>query len=262
MIITTAFAFNGTELAGVFDNAGSVAAGLAKKVGSLSGAFFAIILLNASLIGADAVTLSTSYAFGDVFGIKHSLHRKWKDARGFYTSYTLLVLIAGGIVLIPNVPLGLITMAVQALAGVLLPSATVFLLLLCNDKVVLGPWVNKMWLNMVSSIIVGVLVMLSFILSATTLFPSVNVKLLTLILTIILIIGLLGAGLSSYLHRGKKSEVTVTTLDRSSWRMPPLRDLPKPEWTRTRKMGMVLLRSYLVNAVLLLIVKAVQIAIG
>jgi Mn2+/Fe2+ NRAMP family transporter len=128
LIITTAFAFNGTELAGVFDNAGSVAAGLAKKVGSLSGAFFAIILLNSSLIGADAVTLSTSYAFGDVFGIKHSLHRKWKDARGFYISYSLLILIAGGIVLIPHVPLGLITMAVQALAGVLLPSATVFLL--------------------------------------------------------------------------------------------------------------------------------------
>jgi hypothetical protein len=74
-----------------------------------------------------------------------------------------------------------------------------------------------MWLNIVSSIIVGVLVMLSFILSATTLFPTVNVKLLTLILTIILIIGLLGAGLLSYLHRGKKSEVTVPAHDRSSW---------------------------------------------
>jgi Mn2+/Fe2+ NRAMP family transporter len=45
-------------------------------------------------------------------------------------------------VLTPGAPLGLLTNAVQALAGVLLPSATVFLLLLCNDHAVLGPWVN------------------------------------------------------------------------------------------------------------------------
>ena len=50
--------------------------------------------------------------------------------------------IAAAIVLIPGAPLGTITTAVQALAGVLLPSATVFLLLLCNDKAVLGPWTN------------------------------------------------------------------------------------------------------------------------
>lgn len=70
--------------------------------------------------------------------------------------------------LIPNAPLGLITTASQALAGVLLSSATDFLLL-CNDKAVLGPWVNKAWLNVVASVIVGVLVMLSLILAATTL---------------------------------------------------------------------------------------------
>ncbi len=45
--------------------------------------------------------------------------------------------------LIPGAPLGLITTSVQALAGVLLPSATVFLLLLCNDREVLGPWVER-----------------------------------------------------------------------------------------------------------------------
>ena len=44
--------------------------------------------------------------------------------------------------LIPGAPLGVITLAVQALAGVLLPSASVFLLLLCNDREVLGPWRN------------------------------------------------------------------------------------------------------------------------
>ncbi len=99
------------------------------------------------IIGAAAVTLSTSYAFGDVFGLRHSLHRSFRDAKAFYGSYAALVAVAAGVVLIPGAPLGLLTTAVQALAGVLLPSASVFLLLLCNDREVLGPWVNPRWLN-------------------------------------------------------------------------------------------------------------------
>ena len=119
--------------------------------GSAAGTMFAIILLNASIIGAAAVTLSTSYAFGDVFGARHSLHRL--VARGQVLLRHLRRdggRCAAAIVLIPGAPLGLITTGVQALAGVLLPSATVFLLLLCNDKDVLGPWVNRPWLNVVA----------------------------------------------------------------------------------------------------------------
>ena len=100
------------------------------------------MLLNASLIGAGALTLSTSYAFGDVFGIKSSLHRKFADAKLFYGMFAAMIAAAAAIVLIPGAPLGVITESVQALAGVLLPSASVFLLLLCNDREVLGPWRN------------------------------------------------------------------------------------------------------------------------
>ncbi len=85
---------------------------------------------------------------------------------------------AAGVVLIPGAPLGTITTAVQALAGVLLPSATVFLVLLCNDKAVLGPWTNPGWLNAIAAAIVGVLVVLSAILTATTLFAHIRVTLL------------------------------------------------------------------------------------
>ena len=119
------------------------------------------MLLDASIIGASAVTLSTSYAFGDVFNMKHSLHRSFKDAKGFYATYTAQVALAAGIVLIPRAPLGLITTSVQALAGVLLPSASVFLLLLCTYREVLGPWVNPRWLNIVAGGIISVLLLLS-----------------------------------------------------------------------------------------------------
>ena len=63
------------------------------------------------------VTLATSYAFGDVFGLKHSLHRGFADAKQFYRPDTAMVAVAAAIVLLPGAPLGLITTAVQALAG-------------------------------------------------------------------------------------------------------------------------------------------------
>ena len=90
--------------------------------------------------------------------------------------------------LIPGAPLGVITTGVQALAGVLLPSATVFLLLLCNDKEVLGPWVNRPWLNVVAGVIVSILLMMSFVLMVTTLFSSINVNVLALVLGGILLV--------------------------------------------------------------------------
>jgi Mn2+/Fe2+ NRAMP family transporter len=266
LVITTAFAFAGTPLVGQFLNGGTVASELAQRLGPLAGKMFAIILLNASLIGAAAVTLSTAYAFGDVFKVKHSLHRRWWDAWGFYSIYALFVVIAAVVVLIPNAPLGLITTGVQALAGVLLPSATVFLLLLCNDRAVLGPWVNKPWLNVVGSVIIGVLVMLSLILAATTLFPELDVRPLTVTLVGALVGGLLLMGLLQLLHRrrsGVSARASVTpTLDRMTWRMPPLASLSKPVWSTVRKVGMLTLRGYLVIALMLVVVKVIQLATG
>ena len=173
IIVATVYAVRGTGLAGHYASALGVARAFGDKSGFL-GALFALVLLDASVIGAAAVTLSTSYAFGDVFGIKHSLHRKFRDAKAFYASYTLVVLLAAGIVLVPAAPLGLLTTAVQALAGVLLPSASVFLLLLCNDPEVLGPWTNPRWLNVLAGVIIAILLMLSGTLVVTTLFSGVS----------------------------------------------------------------------------------------
>ena len=194
LMVAAAFAFAHTPYAGQFTNAGDVAVMLTHTVGRAAGVIFALVLLNASIIGACAVTLSTSYAFGDVFRVKHSLHRSWRDAKVFYATFTGILIAAGAVVLIPGAPLGLITTAVQALAGILLPSATVFLLLLCNDRAVLGPWINRPWLNVVGSAIVGVLVMLSLILATTTFFPKLDANVLLLILGTILVLALLGDG--------------------------------------------------------------------
>jgi Mn2+/Fe2+ NRAMP family transporter len=139
MMAFTAATFAGQPECGNFADAGAVAAGLEKSAGKAAGVMFAIALIDAALIGASAVSLSTAYAIGDVLSLRHSFHRKVNDAKGFYAVYFLLIAVAAAVVLTPGAPLGLLTNAVQTLAGVLLPSATVFLLLLCNDKPVLGP---------------------------------------------------------------------------------------------------------------------------
>ena len=262
IIAVAAFAFVGTPYFGQFSNAGAVASGLARELGSAAGTCFAIILLNASLIGAAAVTLSTSYAFGDVFGAKHSLNRGPLDAKGFYASFALMVATAAGIVLIPGAPLGLITTSVQALAGVLLPSATVFLLLLCNDREVLGPWVNPSWLNAIASVIIGVLIELSLILMANTMFPSVNVTTLFMYLTAALALALFAVGAYAFAHRAPAAAAHATQEipeeRRRTWTMPPLALLERPVWSPGRRLAMLVLRGYLVIAVALLVVKTVQ----
>lgn len=263
LMAIVAAAFSGTASAGHFTNAEGVAQGLQHYVGRAAGAIFAIILLNASIIGAAAVTLSTSYAFGDVFGARHSLHRSWREAKFFYGAFSAMVVCAAGIVIIPGAPLGVITTGVQALAGVLLPSATVFLLLLCNDKDVLGPWVNRPWLNAVSGIIVSVLLAMSFVLMITTLFTTINVNDLALVLGGILLVFYAIAGVLMLRHRGARPPTAVMSREqRANWRMPPLNLLNRPKWSRGRVLGMWALRGYLVVAVVLLLVKAIELGLG
>ncbi len=261
MIVTCAFALDHSHYFGAFTDAGGVARALSHQVSYTAGALYAIVLVNASIIGAAAVTLGTSYAFGDMFGARHSLHRNFFEAPGFYSSFAGLVALAAGIVLIPGAPLGLITTSVQALAGVLLPSASVFLLLLCNDKEVLGPWVNRPWLNAVAAFIIGVLLILSLVLVVTTIFPAINVTVLTLILFGVLIVAL-GAGGFVYAATLGKRQAAAPIGHRDTWRMPPLTLLGRPEWSRGRTAAMWSLRGYLVVAVVLLVVKAVQLGTG
>jgi Mn2+/Fe2+ NRAMP family transporter len=262
LIITVAFAFGGTGLAGHYTNAAGVAHGLGRALGHATGTLFALILLNASIIGAASVTLATSYAFGDMFGIHHSLNRRVRDAKLFYLTFTLIVGCAAGIVLIPGAPLGLITTAVQALAGILLPSATVFLLLLCNDRAVLGPWVNRPWLNALATVIVSVLLVLSLILMTTTVFPHIDVPALVLALGAALAVVLVVAG--ALYGRAVRRRPPLTAEERQrrkTWSMPPATLLERPEASTARTITLYVMYGYLVLSVVLLLVKAVQLGL-
>ncbi len=261
LVIAAASAFAGTSFAGRFNGMSGVISAIASSAGHNMGAILSIILVDAAVLGAVAVTLSTAYAFGDVFKEPHSLHRSLKEAPRFYVIYSLLVLLTAAIVLIPNAPFGLITLAVQALAGILLPSASIFLVLLCNDKEVLGPWVNPRWLNAVAIAIIGMLVVLSFILATTTLFPNIDTVALSLVSGAVFIISMLGTVAYQLFNREvRRSAVKLSREEKMLWRMPPLNTLQKPQWSLTRKMSMYLLQAYMIVASALMVVKIIQLA--
>jgi NRAMP (natural resistance-associated macrophage protein)-like metal ion transporter len=258
----TAAAFAGH--AGGFTDAAGIARGLQAHAGRIAGVLFAIALLDASIIGAFAVSLSTAYALGDVFGLKHSLHRGVRGAKGFYALYGGLIVVAATIVLIPGSPLGLLTEGVQALAGVLLPSASVYLLLLCNDAEVLGPWVNGRRTNIFTAGVVAVLVALSVILTTSVLYPGITAGQILGIVAGFCGTGLVLAGYvaARRLRAGTLAAVPIDRTGRDSWRMPPLALLSRPPVPTARRIGMTALRLYLAMATVLVIVKIVQLAIG
>ncbi len=261
MMSFCAATFAGHPEMGNFTDAGGIAAGLGKYAGHVPAVLFSIALIDASIIGAAAVSLSTAYALGDTLSLNHSLHRRTTDAKGFYLVYCGLIAISAAVVLIPDAPLGLITEAVQTLAGVLLPSATVFLLLLCNDTAVLGPWTNGRWTNLFTGSVIAVLVMLSIVLTASVLYPAISGA---------WILGILGggsvlaavAGGITLAMRTPSAEAPIDRATRPVWRMPPLPLLTPNRLTGRTRVWMIVLRGYLLLAVGMVVVRVVQLALA
>jgi hypothetical protein len=264
----------------------------------------AISLLELSMIGAVAVNLGSTYTFGDVFRRRHSLHWKPSQAPAFYLAFAVSIAGGAALVLIPGVPLGSLTVGVQALAGVLLPSATVFLLLLCNDRDVLGPWVNSRKRNFFTAVVIWILVLLSLALTATTLFKNISSTTLKAGFVIGALVGAVGGTIMMLVNRrsqrlalarlpledravaddealalatdlglavtvpegasarGRRRAAKKALEDaRSGFRMKPIEELPKPVFTRHRFVGLIVLRSYLLIAFALTVVKIAESAV-
>ena len=295
LMAVTAFGLAGSAEAGTFTDAGAVASALANHVGHTMGVLFAIILLDASLIGANAIGLATTYAVGDAMGKRHSLHWKITEAPLFYGGYALLLAVSAAVAFSPDHVLGLVTQGVQALAGVLLPSATVFLVLLCNDRAVLGPWVNTVRQNIIAWTIVWSLVLLSLALTATTFFKNLSTATIEAGLAAGAVIGIVGGAVAIIAGRRssdrREAEVisrafagglnpeevdeiddapsltraerrAVLRQDRANWQTPSLAALDRPTMSPIRRAGLLTLRGYLVLAVVFVVIKVVDVAVA
>jgi len=156
-----------------FTDPAQMAGDLGKVLGPWFRTGILLLMINAAALGTTAISLSSAWAYGEVKGWQHSLQKSVKDAPGFYGVYVLCVAAAAGLVLIPRAPLQLIILSVQVLAGIMLPSAIVFLQLLLNDKEMLGVrFANKPWNNVVNWTIIIVLFALSLVLAVQVVAPG------------------------------------------------------------------------------------------
>ncbi|MDD5739885.1 MAG: divalent metal cation transporter [Candidatus Peribacteraceae bacterium] len=162
----------GTLLTGVNIQSAAEAAILLMGINPSLGTLLAIGLFNAGFLGAICISLASSWAFGEVFGWAHSLNHKVREAPWFYACYFITLLTAGGVVLIPGAPLVLITLFVQVIAVTLLPAALVFLLLLLNDRSIMGEYRNTLFQNIMSGTIIVAIIILSTLYGVSALFPS------------------------------------------------------------------------------------------
>ncbi|HWZ94130.1 MAG TPA: divalent metal cation transporter [Opitutaceae bacterium] len=134
---------------------------------------FSIGLFDAGLLGALCISLATSWALGEVFGWAHSLNRGVRQAPWFYVAYVLMLMSAGVISLVASVDVqNIITIFVQVVAVTLMPAALMFLILLLNDKPLMGEHVNTRWQNIANWSITLFVIVMSTAYGVSILFPE------------------------------------------------------------------------------------------
>jgi NRAMP (natural resistance-associated macrophage protein)-like metal ion transporter len=151
------------------ESAQEAALGLAPLAGAWASTLFAVGLLNASLFSASILPLSTAYFICEAFGIEAGIDKSWSEAPAFYWLYTILIMVGAGFILIPDMPLIKVMFWSQVVNGVMLPFVLIFMLLLINNKDLMGEHVNNRTLNIITWITVAILIILTLLMVATAL---------------------------------------------------------------------------------------------
>jgi Mn2+/Fe2+ NRAMP family transporter len=156
-----------------YQDPAQLAGALTPLIGIVGSKLILLLMCNAALLGATAISLSSAWAWGEVMGWRNTLEARISQAPHFYAAYALCVAAAAGLVLVPGAPLQMIILGVQVLAGVMLPSAIVFLQLLLNDRAMLGErFANRRWNNWVNWTVIAALFALSLVLAAQVIAPT------------------------------------------------------------------------------------------
>jgi Mn2+/Fe2+ NRAMP family transporter len=279
LMAACAFGLAHTTAFGNFADLSGTAADLERYVGHGAGGLLALATLDGSLIGANLTALTISYTLGDVSGkMRHSLHWKPRQAPFFYGLYAGLVGLSAIVTLAWGNDLGVVVDGVEALNGILLPSTLVFLVLLANDKAVLGPWTNSRAQNWVSGVLVWAVTTFSLAPLVTTFFPNVTLT-QCLYAFIVCTAGGLAAGAILWRLRPARHQPVSAAPDgsqrppgmsryewrevlrtrRAEWRTPRLETLPRPAFSMPRKIGLLTLRGYIVFAIVIMAIKLVQV---
>jgi Mn2+/Fe2+ NRAMP family transporter len=171
IIICTAATLNRTGLTNISD-AAEAAKALIPLAGKWAGLTFAFGLLNASLFAATILPLSTAHVICEGMGFEAGLDHKFREAPAFYWLYTILILVGGGIVLLPNAPLWKIFILSQVGNGIWLPIVVIFILLLVNRKDLMGEHTNGFFFNLIAWITAIAMIILTLVLVGQAVYQS------------------------------------------------------------------------------------------
>ncbi len=146
------------------ESAEEAALALAPLAGKYCSLLFAIGLINASVLASAILPLSTSYAVCEAFGWESGLDKKFKEAPIFYGVLTGVILLSSLFVLNPNLNLIKIMLVSQTTNGILLPLILIFMIILINDKKIMGSYKNNLLQNIIAYLTAGALILLTLFL--------------------------------------------------------------------------------------------------
>jgi NRAMP (natural resistance-associated macrophage protein)-like metal ion transporter len=152
------------------EEAKDAAFALKPLAGNLASATFAFGLFIASIFSATILPVATAFYVCEAFGFEAGIDKKWKDAPQFYWLFTSIIIIGAAIILIPNAPLILITLWSQVANGVLLPVVLICMILIVNNKEVMGEYINKPLQNIFGWFTIAVLIGLTAALFVSSFF--------------------------------------------------------------------------------------------
>ena len=278
LMAACAFGLAHTKEFGNFSDLRTTATDLQHHVGHGVGDLLALATLDGSLIGANLTALTTAYTLGDVYPkMRHSLHWKLNQAPWFYGLYAVLVGLSAIVTLTWGNDLGVVIDGVEALNGILLPSALIFLVLLANDKQVLGPWTNNSAQNWIAGLVAWTVTTFSLAPLVTTFYPSITLKQCLYAFAACTVIGL-AAGVALWRLRPSRHEQDglepgsskrptgmshaewreVLRERRAAWRTPRIDTLQRPVLSIARRIGLLTLRGYIIFAIVIMAIKLVQ----
>jgi Mn2+/Fe2+ NRAMP family transporter len=153
--------------------AAEFAQALRPVLGGFGSALFALGMVEAGMVAAITISTSTAYAFGEVAGKPHSLNLRVREGKSFYSVLFLCVAAAGAMVLIPGLPLVYAVLIVNVVAVLAMPPALLFLLLLANDREIMGDMVSPRWVNVLATAVVVLLIAAGALFGLSVLAPKI-----------------------------------------------------------------------------------------
>jgi len=175
IVIATALTIH--AVGGTISSASDAALALKPVAGNLAEVLFAVGLFGASVLAATIMPISTSFVICEAFGWESGVGKRFSDARAFFGIYTFVLFAGALVVLIPGISLLPVILSSQYLQGLLLPIVLVFMVLLVNDRTLMGSHANGRIANVIAWIAVGLVIVLDLVLLAVGVLGIVGVNL-------------------------------------------------------------------------------------